>query len=77
MCPGLDESDKMDLSVLRDRLLDGLEEAGVPGVISAGVGQSGGKPALVLLVRSIDDAPYPSIFEGVPVITRQIITVTS
>ena len=65
------DSSEDRLVLLRDDLLDELDEAGVRGVVSAGLGRFGGRPALVLLVNSLFRGGAPTVFRGTPVIIHR------
>ena len=65
-------SDERELIALRDRLLDELDEQGVRGVITAGIGRANGKPALVVLVTPEFAGGCPSDFHGTAVVTREM-----
>jgi hypothetical protein len=56
----------------RDRLLARFRKAGASGIISAGIGQAGGKPILVLLVRPWFEGAVPHDIEGTPVLVRKM-----
>lgn len=65
------DSVTIPLGMLRDELLALVRSQRVPGVISAGIGRSEGKPALVLLVRPGYTGGAPLAFKKVPVVVRQ------